>query len=275
MKHIVLITDCVDIASEQIRTRISKILGENNLDCKIYKLFTEPFQITQGMFLSKLLSDEMPSGEDTLYLAILNPLKSKPKRIFGKFKDNSWFVGADTGIFSLLFKEKGISELWETKNPEHYPFGGLHVHAVAAANLLCGKDKSIIGDHLKNDDVKTYSPKLGEVVHIDNFGLSKIWLRSSDLELGEDTPIKIKIYNSKEKLKKEVNGIYSNRMMNYEDNKVIVYPGSALLDLKSKEDNEKYRKSGLIEIGLVRNSESSTTLNIQLGDIIKVVEDKS
>lgn len=274
MKHIVLITDCIDIASEQINARISKILGENNLDCKIYKVFTDPFQITNGMFLSKLLSEEIPSGKNTLYLAILNPLKEKPKRIFGKFKDKSWFVGTNTGIFSLLFQEKGITEVWETKNLGHYPFGGLHIHTVAAANLLCGKDKKLIGDLLDINEIKMYNPKFGEVVHIDNFGLSKIWLRSSDLKMEEDTPVIIKIYNQKEELKKEVKGIYSHRMMNYEDDEIVVYPGSALLNLEYKKDNTKYKKSGLIEIGLVRNSESSKVLGIKLGDIIKIVKNK-
>jgi hypothetical protein len=58
--------------------------------------------------------------------------------------------------------------------------------------------------------------------------------------------------------------------MDYEDNQIIAYPGSALLDSKLKENNEKYRKSGLIEIGMVRNSDSSKSLNISLGDLIEI-----
>ena len=88
MKHIVLITDCIDVATEQVKARISKILNEKNLDYNLYYAFTPPFQITNGMFLSRLLSDEVPDGENTLYLAILNPLKVKPKRIFGSLKNN-------------------------------------------------------------------------------------------------------------------------------------------------------------------------------------------
>jgi hypothetical protein len=40
-----------------------------------------------------------------MFLAIVNPLQSKPKRIFGKLKNGTWFTTADTGIFSLLFKD--------------------------------------------------------------------------------------------------------------------------------------------------------------------------
>ncbi|MDP2628583.1 MAG: SAM-dependent chlorinase/fluorinase [Nanoarchaeota archaeon] len=270
MKHIVLITDCIDVASEQIKARLSKLLGEKNIDYKIYNAFTPPFQITNGMFLTKLLFDEVPKGKDTLYLAILNPLKEKPKRIFGKLENGSYFVGADTGLFSLIFKSSNVQEVWETKNLGHYPFGGLHVHSVAAAKLLMGDNFEKVGNKLELENIKIYEPKEGEVVHIDNFGLSKIWLRESDLKFEEDTPIKIKVYNFKGELKSEFNGIYSNRMMDYEDNQIIAYPGSALLDSKLKENNEKYRKSGLIEIGMVRNSESSKYLNISLGDLIEI-----
>lgn len=273
MKHIVLIMDCKDIASEQIKGRLSKLLEEKDIDYKIYNAFTPPFQITNGMFLAKLLFDEVPNGKDTLYLAILNPLKEKPKRIFGRLKNGSYFVGADTGIFSLIFKESNIQEVWETKNPGHYPFGGLHVHSVVAAKLLMGENFEKVGDKLKLEDIKFYEPKKGEVVHIDNFGLSKIWLRESDLKLEEDAPIKIKIYDPNRKLKSEFSAFYSNRMMNYEDDQIIVYPGSSLLDSKLKENNEKYRKSGLIEIGLVRNPNSSEFLRINLGDLIEIIKD--
>ena len=173
-----------------------------------------------------------------------------------------------------MFQEKVISKLWETKNLVHYPFGGLHVHAVIAAKLLCQEDPELIGNSLDSKKVKIYTPKKGEVVHIDNFGLSKIWLKNNDFMFEEDTPILIKIYTQNGSLKKEIKGIYSNRMMNYEDNKVVAYPGGSLLDPNFKNDIEKYRTSGLIEVGLVRNPQSSKFLNIELGDIIKIIKDK-
>jgi hypothetical protein len=46
MKHIVLITDCSDVASEQIKGRLSKLLGEKDIDYKLYNAFTLPFQMT-------------------------------------------------------------------------------------------------------------------------------------------------------------------------------------------------------------------------------------
>lgn len=269
MKHVVLITDCCDVAAEQIKARIIKILGSYNFDVKIYYAFTPPFQINNGLFLAKLLADEVPEGDNTLYLAILNPLKEKPKRIFGKLKNGSWFVGADTGIFSLLFNTIGIEELWEVKNQKHYPFGGLHIHTVVASKLLCGENKEELGEKITNRNVNIFSPKEGEVVHIDNFGLSKIWLREKDIGITENMPIEMEIFDSSSNLKKTIKGIYSNRMMNYEDNSLMVYPGSSFLD-SNHNDDEEHRRSGLIEIGLVRNPKSSEALGIELGDIIKI-----
>ena len=270
IKHIVLITDCCDVAAEQIKARIIRMLGYYNLDVKIYNAFTPPFQINNGMFLAKLLADEVPEGDNTLYLAILNPLREKPKRIFGKLKNGSWFVGADTGIFSLLFNTFGIEELWEVKNQKHYPFGGLHIHTVVASKLLCGAKKEELGEKIPDQNIKTFSPKEGEVVHIDNFGLSKIWLREKDMGISENMPIEVEIFDSSSNLKKTINGIYSNRMMNYEDNSLMVYPGSSFLNSNYKDNDEKYRRSGLIEIGLVRKPKSSEALGIELEDIIKI-----
>jgi hypothetical protein len=49
-------------------------------------------------------------------------------------------------------------------------------------------------------------------------------------------------------------------MMDLPDNTVVVYPGSSLLDSSKIDDMEEYRKSGLIEIGLVRNPNSAKEL---------------
>ncbi len=263
-KNIVIVTDCKDIALEQIKAKLISILPNDNLS--FFDLITMPFQINNGLFLSKLISEEIPHGDNTLFLAIVNPLKTKPKRIFGKLKNGTWFVGADTGIFSLLFEEFGIKKVFEGKDQIHYPFGGLHVHTVTSGKLLRGVSEEKIGNKINEEDISQITPSKGEVMHIDNFGLIKIWGKIKDFNLVEGDKVKIKAINSN----RIFEGIFSNRMMNYEDNALIVYPGSSFLD-KSKFDNiEEYRKSGLIEIGLVRSSNSARELGISLGDIIEI-----
>jgi len=270
MKNVVLITDCTDVAAEQVKARLNKILSEKNIGLRIHFVFTPPFEIINGMFLANLLSEEISNGENTLYLAILNPLKKKPKRIFGQFKNNSWYVGADTGIFSLLFKDFGIKDVWKMKNIYHYPFGGLHVHAIVAARLLRGDKKKDIGIKIPIKDVKIIKPEKGEVIHLDNFGIIKIWDRAYKYNLKENSEINIKIINKNGKTKKVIKGIYTERMMSLSDRTITVYPGSSLLDNSKNKIEEEYRKSGLLELGIVRNTNSAKALGISIGDIIKI-----
>lgn len=263
-KNIVIVTDCKDIALEQVKARLTSMLPNDKLT--FFNLITPPFKINNGLFLSKIISEEIPHGEDTLFLAIINPLKTKPKRIFGKLKNGTWFVGANTGVFSLLFKEFGIEEVYEGKNQNHYPFGGLHIHTIIAGNLLKGVQKKELGNKIDRNNILQITPSKGEVIHIDNFGLIKIWAKMKDFDFIEGNKVKIKAI----KANRIFEGIFSNRMMDYENNALIVYPGSSLLD-RSKFDNvEEYRKSGLIEIGLVRNPNSAKELGISLGEIIKI-----
>jgi S-adenosylmethionine hydrolase len=263
-KNIVIVTDCKDVALEQVKARLTYLLPNYNLN--FFYLITPPFQIKNGLFLSKLISEEIPHGNNTLFLAIINPLKNKPKRIFGKLKNGTWFVGADTGIFSLLFQEFGIEEVYEGKNQNHYPFGGLHAHTVTSGKLLDGISKEELGNKISEENIKKIFPMEGEVLHIDNFGLIKIWIKSKDLDFLEGEKVKIKILNSK----RIFEGVFSNRMMDHIENTLIVYPGSSLLDKSLFNNLEEYRKSGLIEIGLVRNKDSAKELGINIGDIIKI-----
>ncbi len=264
IKNIIVVTDCKDIALQQIKARLTRLLPESRIN--FFDLITAPFQVNNGLFLSKLISEEIPHGNNTLFLAIVNPLKSKPKRIFGKLKNGTWFVGADTGIYSLLFEEFGIEKVYTGKNQIHYPFGGLHMHTITSGKLLSGISEKELGDEMIKKDVKIITPKKGEVVHIDNFGLIKIWAKINDFDFKEGDKVKIEIINSKKTLK----GIFSNRMMNHEDNSLVVYPGSSLLDKSEFKDIEEYRKSGLMEIGLVRNPNSAKELGINIGDIIHI-----
>jgi len=150
----------------------------------------------------------------------------------------------------------------------------LHIHTTLAANLLCGKSENLYGSQLEINELKTYFPVQGEVIHIDNFGLVKLWLRKANLNFEENTPILLRLFDSNKNLKKEFKGIYANRMMNYKDDQIILYPGSSLLDNKLNMNEDDYRTSGLLEIGLVRNSNSSKVLNISLGDVVEIIKEE-
>jgi S-adenosylmethionine hydrolase len=263
-KKIVIITDCSDVALEQIKAKLTFLLPNDTLN--FFNVIVSPFQINNGLFLSKLISDEITHGKNTLFLAIVNPLKEKPKRIFGRLKNGSWFVSADTGIFSLLFEEFGIEDVYEGKEQDHVPFGGLLVHTVIAGKLLRGDSEEKLGNKISESNLRRIFPREGEVLHIDNFGLIKIWSRIEKFNFFDGEKVKLKINNSGHNLE----AIFSNRIMNFENNALVIYPGSSLLDKSKIKNIENYRKSGLIEIGLVRNTNSAKKLGIKLGDIIEI-----
>jgi len=244
-KNVIIVTDCTDIAIQQVKARFIKMLSKD-MNINFFDVFVSPFAIKNGAFLSKLLSDELPHGKNT-----------------------TLFVCANTGIFSLLFEDFGIKEVWQVKEQGHYPFGGLHIHTFIAGSLLCGLNEEKIGVKMSSKKVKKIEFKKGEVVHIDNFGLIKIWSRINEYDFKEGDLVRIKILNKEGILIKEIIGVYGNRMMNYPDNTLVVYPGSSLLNKSIKESKEnRDPTSGLIEIGIVRETNSAEKLGVKLGSIV-------
>jgi len=263
MKNIVIITDCRDVAVEQIKAKLIALTMDT---CNFHVVLVDPFQVRSGAFLAKLISEEISHGQETMFLAIVNPVREKPRRLFGKLKNGTWFVGADTGIFTLLMEQFGIVEIFENKIKEHFPFGGLHVHTVTAGKLLSGENPDELGVQIDSNGIKKVNLHLGEVVHIDNFGLIKIWNRASDLNFSESEAVIVNISGSNKKNK----AIFSNRMMSFDDGTLIVYPGSSLLDKSKAHDREAFRTSGLLEIGLVRMTDTAGRLGIKLHDVIEI-----
>src|SRR3989339_762618 len=154
MKNIVIVTDCRDVAVEQIKAKLIALIMDA---CNFHVVLVAPFQIRSGAFLAKLISEEISHGQDTMFLAIVNPVREKPRRLFGKLKNGTWFVGADTGIFTLLMEEFGVAEIFENRVKEHFSFGGLHVHTVAAGKLLRGERPDELGVRIDATGIKKVS----------------------------------------------------------------------------------------------------------------------
>ena len=52
-KNIVIVTDCNDVALEQVKARLISILPDDKIN--FFDLIVPPFQINNGLFLSKLI----------------------------------------------------------------------------------------------------------------------------------------------------------------------------------------------------------------------------
>ena len=243
-KNIVFITDCTDIAYNELRAAVISNIKEVDTFNIEPKAPVAPFSIINGNFVLRLMAEVYP--ENTIFSVILNPMKDRPARLIGKTKKkNFFFLGANTGVFDWFLRDFGISEIYELKDPGFFPFGGKYVHAPAVARIAMGESLSKMGNNFKKENVFKIHLPIGTIVHIDNFGLIKFTGKLPSCEEGDNFII---IINNK-----RIEAVYSKRMMGNETGKWTVYPGSSL---------------GLPEIGKVRQN-GAKELGVKIGDIVK------
>ncbi|MFH1656484.1 MAG: SAM-dependent chlorinase/fluorinase [Candidatus Nealsonbacteria bacterium] len=241
-KRIVFITDCIDTAYNELRGVI--LCNIKNEEIVVEPVVpVAPFSIINGNFILSLMADVYPEG--TIFSIILNPLKERSARLIGKTKRKDiYFMGANTGVFTWLFRDFGVEELYELNDPGFFPFGGKHVHAPAVAQIALGKPLNKLGHFFDIKNVTKLDIFEGTIVHIDNFGLMKF--------IGDLTGL-----NEGNKLNVNVNGktlnvVYAKRMMSRETGEWVIYSGSSF---------------GLPELGKVREN-GAKELNAKIGDII-------
>ncbi|QQS61473.1 MAG: SAM-dependent chlorinase/fluorinase [Candidatus Moraniibacteriota bacterium] len=246
VKHVVVITDCKDVAFCEIRRQIlSECEKLGNSYTEIEPLIpAEEFSITNGAFLTRLMAEHYK--EDVIFMLILNPSQQRPKRIFGELANGIYFEGADTGTLNWLFDDFGIKSLYEIKESKFYPFGGKYVHSPMVAKIASRISFEEYGKELSKDELCDFSVKKGVVVHIDNFGLMKIKDQFPDYP--EGTKVRIFVNGNE-----SIEVITSARMMDHDTGTWVLYPGSSM---------------GLPELGKVRCTDSARELNIRVGDVI-------
>jgi len=104
-KRIVIITDCVDMAYNELRgVLLDNIKNEEIIIEPVVSV--APFSIINGNFAFRLMAEVYPEG--TVFSIILNPSKERPARLIGKTKKkNFYFMGANTGVFTWFFRDFG------------------------------------------------------------------------------------------------------------------------------------------------------------------------
>lgn len=244
MKYIVFITDCIDIAYNELRaTVLSTIKNRNNVVVEPL-VPVAPFSIINGNFVLRLMGEAYPEG--TIFSVILNPSKQRPARLIGRTKKKNFiFAGANTGVFTWFLKEFGCKELYELHDPGFFPFGGKYVHAPAITQIAMGKSLKELGKPFNLKNVVKLGMEEGTIVHIDNFGLMKFYSKlPPNIAEGDVYVLQIN--------EKTINAVYAKRMMSREDGEWVIYPGSSL---------------GLPELGKVREN-GTQELGTKIGDRI-------
>ncbi len=244
-RKVVVLTDCVDVAWQEIR-------GSIYSNCNDYDVCIEPvvpvdsYSIVNVNFLVKLIAEIYPEG--TIICVIVNPLKLRTERIVGKTKrKNLIFEGTNTGAFSWLINDFGCEELYELYDPGFVPFGGKYVHAPAVGKIASGVPINELGNKFPIEKIRHVDMEEGTVMHIDNFGNLKLFHK---FETEPNNGDKYEIEFNDNKL--EV--VYNKRMMERNDGEIIIYPGSSF---------------GFTEIGTVRDH-FAEKYGVNNGDLVRV-----
>jgi len=241
-KRIVFITDCADVAYNELRGVILDNLKNDEIIVEPV-VPVAPFSIINGNFVLRLMAEVYPEG--TIFSIILNPSKERPARLIGQTKKKGiYFMGANTGVFTWLFRDFGVEELYELNDPGFFPFGGKYVHAPAVAQIATGKPLKDMGRPFDIEKIIKIDIAGGTIVHIDNFGLMKFTGELTGLNEGDKLEINVN--------EKTLKAVYAKRMMSRETGEWVIYPGSSF---------------SLPEFGKVREN-GARKLNIKIGDII-------
>jgi len=241
-KRIVFITDCADVAYNELRGVILDNLKNDEIIVEPV-VPVVPFSIINGNFVLRLMAEAYPEG--TIFSIILNPSKERPARLIGQTKEKGiYFMGANTGVFTWLFRDFGVEELYELNDPGFFPFGGKYVHAPAVAQIATGKPLKDMGRPFDIEKIIKIDIAGGTIVHIDNFGLMKFTGELTGLNEGDKLEISVN--------KKTLKAVYAKRMMSQETGEWVIYPGSSF---------------GLPEFGKVRENGAKES-NVKIGDII-------
>lgn len=248
-RTIVFVTDCVDVAYNELRGVIASQLQKINssLEVEIEPVApVKPFSIVNGNFVLRLLADVYP--ENTIFSVVLNPLKERPARLIGTTKRKKfYFMGANTGVFEWFFRDFEINELYELYDPGFVPFGGKYVHAPVIAQIASGQQLNLIGKRFDISNLTKLDIADGTIVHVDNFGIMKFMGALPVLNEGDKVTVEVK--------GRSLSAVYAKRMMSRDTGEWIVYPGSSL---------------GLPELGKVRQN-GAKEIDIEVGDNIKLV----
>ena len=230
MHQIVIITDCTDVAANELHAAIWAVNPEIVVAPVVP---VEIFSITNGNFAFRLMAEAHPP--ETVFLSTINPMRVRPKSVIGQTKKGQFFIGRNTGVFDWMTRDFGcqalfdISEQAHNFDPNFRSFVGKLVTAPIAAKLACGASPSDFGPPLPLDEVARLDLADGTIVHIDNFGMMKF---TGSVIANEGERLTVTLSD-----RVVLSATYCRRLMDLETGEWAVFPGSSF---------------GLYELGQVR-----------------------
>jgi hypothetical protein len=136
----------------------------------------KPFYIPEAAFILKHAYKAFPKG--TVHLISVNPEVSEDVQFVVVKMDDQYFIGADNGIFSMIF-EKEVDEVFSLENvtSSNITFPSRDVFVTAASHLSKGGTLEVLGKRLNGVMQRPLlapvthgtSTIQGSVVHIDRY----------------------------------------------------------------------------------------------------------
>lgn len=135
-----------------------------------------PHNLTEAAFILKNCYKDFPAG--TVHIIGVNTEESEKNPHMAVFADGQYFIGADNGIFSLIFDQKPekIVEIDIIQDSEFFTFSSRDRFVKAAVALTNGKDIATLGNEVDQLNQKMlFAPVVednvikGLVIYIDNY----------------------------------------------------------------------------------------------------------
>lgn len=250
IKRLVIVTDCVDIAANELRASIINELGDNE-DIEIEPFVpVYEFSVVNCNFALRLMADIYPPG--TLFSVIFSPSKERPKSFIGRTEKKDFiFMGRNTGAFDWLTRDFGCKELYDASglftdlSKQFLSFSGKLVTAPTIAKIAHGEDIKKLGTLVSSEEITRLNIADYTIVHIDNFGMMKFTGNLDNIQENDYYEVEIN--------KTKIKAIFCRRMMSQETGSWVIFPGSSF---------------GLLELGKVREY-GACSIGAKVGDIIK------
>ncbi|HHS95973.1 MAG TPA: hypothetical protein ENJ45_05220 [Phaeodactylibacter sp.] len=152
------------------------------------------YDIVQGAFILKNCYAAFPKG--TIHIVSISDYSTKKPCFLALRHDGHYFIGADNGLFSLLFENTPNKDIYEIDYYADESFPVKRTFAEAVAHLISSKPFNEIGIPIEAIEERiTFQPVIsksevnGTVIHIDHYGNAITNIRRDTFEqVGQGRP---------------------------------------------------------------------------------------
>lgn len=174
MTTITLTTDWIkdDYYIGALKGKLFSLCNSINIVDITHKI--KPFNLSQAAFIIRNSYRHFPKG--TIHIIGVKSVPPKGYDYLLVEKDEQYFIGADNGIFGLLFKDDPDNIIKLSPSFNYPTFPALSVFAETASELVSGKSPASLGE--KSPEIYRRVPLrptidesviIGRIVYIDSF----------------------------------------------------------------------------------------------------------